>query len=120
MKGKIMLISKINFYTPATKILPTKQGSVSFKGNIPEPKKCFELSSEEFHGKYGGYKAILTQNQIKALKKMSEHYEKKGVTSNLAVAFFPDPVADIFVATSQDDLIKGSAKWQKITDFSSL
>ena len=49
-----MLISKINFYTPATKILPTKQGSVSFKGNIPEPKKCFELSSKEFHGKYGG------------------------------------------------------------------
>ena len=115
-----MLISKINFYTPYAKTFPTKQGKLSFKGEIPEPKKCFELSAQDFHGKYGGYKGILTQNQIKALKKMSDHYGKQGVTSNLAVAFFPDPVADIFVATSQNDLIKGDAKWQKITDFDSL
>lgn len=115
-----MLISKINFYTPYVKSFPVKQGVVSFKGNIPEPKKCFELSNEEFQAKYGGYKAILTQNQINALKKMSQQYEQKGVTSNLAVAFFADPVADIFVATSQNDLINGNAKWQKITDFDSL
>ena len=115
-----MLISKINFYTPYAKCLQTKQGTMPFKGSIPEPKKCFELSNDELYAKHGGYKAILTQNQINALKKMSEHYEKKGVTSNLAVAFFSDPVADIFVATSQNDLIKGDAKWQKITDFDSL
>ena len=51
---------------------------------------------------------------------MSDNYAKQGVTSNLAVAFFDDPVTDTFVATGQNDLIKGNAKWQKITDFDNL
>ena len=73
-----MLISKINFYNPLEKSFPTKQGKISFKGEIPEPKKCFELPSHELCLKYGGHKTILTQNQIIALKKCRIIMQNRG------------------------------------------
>lgn len=111
-----MLISKINTYSAVAKNYQSKKNTPSFKGNIPDPKKCFSMSDSDFFYKYGGYKGIITYNQILTLKDTAEKSQKNGYVPNLAVAFFADPVMDKLVATSQEDLIKGQAKWITVDD----
>ena len=114
-----MLISKINTFN-ANSLKYQNKKQVSFKSNTPNPKKCFDMTDSEFFYKYGGYKGIVTYNQILALKNTAENSQKNGMIPNLAIAFFADPVADKLVATSQDDLSKGNAKWSEIIDWDSL
>ena len=115
-----MLISKINAYSTVAKSYQPKKTNQVFKGNIPDPKKCFTMSDSDFFYKYGGYKGIVTYNQILALKNTAEESQKNGVVPNLAIAFFADPVMDKLVATNQDNLIKGNAKWTDIDDLDCL
>ena len=68
-----MLISKVNVYTANAKAYQTK--AQTFKGKLPEPKKCFEMSNNEFFYKYGAYKGIITYNQILSLKNLAEKYQ---------------------------------------------
>ena len=109
-----MLISKINAYSAIAKNYQTKTNP-SFKG-VPNPQKCFATSNSDFFYKYGGYKGIITYNQIMSLKNLAEQSQKNGYIPNLAIAFFADPVMDKLVATSQEDLIKGNAKWTAVDD----
>ena len=111
-----MLISKINLYTANTKNIQAKKITQAFKGNIPDPQKCFEMQNDEFFNKYGGYKGVITYNQILALKNKAEKSQQQGHIPNLAVAFIADPVMDFLYVTSQTDLIKGKAKWTDISD----
>ena len=110
-----MMISKINSYNAIAKSYKTKT-SPTFKGNTPSPQKCFSMSDKDFFYKYGGYKGIVTYNQIISLKNIAEQSQKNGNIPNLAIAFFADPVMDKMVATSQSDLLTGKAKWIEIDD----
>ena len=112
-----MLISKVNVYTANAKAYQTK--AQTFKGKLPEPKKCFEMSNNEFFYKYGAYKGIITYNQILSLKNLAEKYQKNDYVPNLAIAFVADPVEDFLFATNQDKLIKGKAEWTDISDYES-
>ena len=113
-----MQISKINTYSAIAKSYQNKNNLV-FKG-VPNPQKTFSMSSSEFFNKYGGYKGIITYNQILMLKDVAEKSQKNGITPNLAIAFFADPLMDKMVATSQDDLLKGKASWSQIDDLDSV
>ena len=113
------MISKINAYCAVSKNYQSKKANLPFKG-VPSPQKSFAMSDNEFFYKYGGYKGIVTYNQILSLKNVAEQYKKNGFIPNLAIAFFSDPVSDVLVATSQDELLKGNAEWTKIIDFDSL
>ena len=115
-----MLISKINTYSAVAKSYQTKKANPTFKGNVPDPKKCFAMSNSDFFYKYGGYKGIVTYNQILALKNIAEESQKNGAVPNLAIAFFADPVMDKLVAVNQDNLIKGNAKWISVDDWDNV
>ena len=110
-----MLISKINTYSSIAKSYQAKTNQ-TFKGNLPSPQKCFSMSDSDFFYKYGGYKGIITYNQILSLKNIADQSQKNGYTPNLAIAFVADPVMDTLVATSQNELLKGKAKWTIIDD----
>lgn len=115
-----MLISKINACCSKVNACQTNNMKTSFKGILPSPKKCFDMPSDEFFYKYGGYKGIISYEQIMALKNLSEETKKCGMNSNLAIAFVADPVDNGLFATSQDDLIKGTATWTMISDYDSM
>lgn len=114
-----MLISKINTYCINSKNCTYNKNNQNFKG-LPSPQKSFNMSNNEFFYKYGGYKGIVTYDQILSLKNVAEQSQKNKNIPNLAIAFFADPVADILVAASQDDLLKGKAKWTQIDDIESV
>lgn len=114
-----MMISKINAYSAVAKCYQTKKANPSFKG-IPNPKQCFDMGKRDLFNKYGGYTAIITHKQIMQLKELSENFAKTSPESNLAIALFDDPVADILVATPQMELWKGNAQWEHVDDLDSI
>jgi uncharacterized membrane protein (DUF485 family) len=114
-----MLISKINSYSAIANNYQAKKNATtpSFK-SYPSPKECFnKYSSSDFFYQYGGYRGIITYNEIMAMKNLSEKSKEKGMSPNLAIAFIADPVLDTILVTSQDEMnSKQGSEWIDISD----
>ena len=116
-----MLISKINSYSAIANNYKTKNVTQPAFKAFPKPKECFnQYSGYDFFHDYGGYRGIITYNEIIALKNMSEKAKEKGLSSNLVFAVTSDSVSNYYFAASQDEMNYGNAEWTDITDMDSI
>lgn len=118
-----MLISKINSFSAIANNYKTKNVTQPAFKSFPTPKECFnKYSTVEFAKQYCGYRGIITYNEIMALKNMSEESKEKGLSPNLAIAFWEnEPIGAHLMAVSQDEMnSKKGADWIEITDFDAI
>lgn len=118
-----MLISKINSYSAISNNYKTKNVTQPTFKSLPKPKECFtQYSNLEFAKQYCGYRGILTSNEIMALKELSDKTKEKGLSPNLAIAFWEnEPVGAHLMAVSQDEMnYNKDAEWVELTDFDKI
>lgn len=113
-----MLIPKISSYTFNVKKYQTMNKNVSFVGNKSSnvDNNCLQYDADFFKN-CDGYKTIMTYNEVVSLKNLAEKTKVQDAPDNLAVMFIGDAVGDVILATSQKDMLEGSATWVDVTDY---
>ena len=110
-----MLISKIN---ALDSYISKARINRPFGTLTPEPKcyKCDFESTDEYIKNSNGTTVILTNSEIKAIKRFAD----KDKTENVALAVVRNPLLDYIFIKRQTDLITGKGEWLDITDYDEM